>query len=201
MEEIRKKLNESRHKFFRSKINKIRRNLYEIENAKNLSASKIKEIEKNLLKLEKNLSKSKKYCDYDDTKYQGIRDVKELFDLSINEDYYKPTITNGAFNNNYIQYESKEIKDKTLTPSEYLDMIRPYLSDIINDHKIQGEWKIHSGNTITEQKTQGEWKIHLTMAINFSFPKYSDETRDMHAKSNNIEITMSNETNEIIKEL
>ena len=33
-------------------------------------------------------------------------------------------------------------------------MIKPYLSDIINDHKTQGEWKIYSGNTITEYKTQ-----------------------------------------------
>ena len=73
IEEIRKKFNESRHKFFRSKINKIRRNLYEIVNAKNLSASKIKEIEKNPLKLEKNLSKSEKYYDYDDVEYKGIR--------------------------------------------------------------------------------------------------------------------------------
>ena len=46
----------------------------------------------------------------------------------------------------------KEIK----TPSEYLDMIRPYLRDIINGHETQGEWRIHSGNTITEHKTQGE---------------------------------------------
>ena len=29
-------------------------------------------------------------------------------------------------------------KDKILTTSGYLDMIRPYLSDIINDHKTQG---------------------------------------------------------------
>ena len=27
-------------------------------------------------------------------------------------------------------------------------MIRPYLRDIINDHKFQGEWKVHSGNTV-----------------------------------------------------
>ena len=73
IEVIRKKFNESRHKFFRSKINKIRRNLYEIVNAKSLSASKIKEIEKNPLKLEKNLSKSEKYYDYDDVEYKGIR--------------------------------------------------------------------------------------------------------------------------------
>ena len=42
-------------------------------------------------------------------------------------------MTKGTFNNNYIQYESKGDKDKILTPSEYLDMIRLYLSDIIND--------------------------------------------------------------------
>ena len=27
-------------------------------------------------------------------------------------------------------------------------MIRQYLNDIINDHKAQGEWKVHSGNTL-----------------------------------------------------
>ena len=148
-----------------------------------------------------NLSKSKKYFDYDDVEYKGIRDVKDLFDLPIDEDCYKPIITNGAFNNNYIQYESKGDKDKILTPSEYLDMIRPYLSDIINDHKTQGEWRIHSGNTITEHKTQGEWKIHLTMAINFISSEDSDETRTMHTKSRNVEIMMGSETDEIIKEL
>ena len=76
--------------------------------------------------------------------------------MSIDEDYYKPIITNGAFNNNYIQYESKGNKDKMLTPSEYLDMIRPYLSGIINDHKTQGEWRIHTNNTIITPKTQEE---------------------------------------------
>ena len=119
IEEIRKKFNESRHKFFKSKINKIRINLYEIENAKNLSASKIKKIGKNLLKLEKNLSKSKKYYGYDDAEYKRIRDVKDLFDLLVDEDYYTPIITKGSFNNSYIQYESKGNKDKILTPSEY----------------------------------------------------------------------------------
>ena len=80
-------------------------------------------------------------------------------------------------------------------------MIRPYLSDIINDHKTQVEWRIHSSNTITEHKTQGEWKIHLTMAINFISSKDSNGTHTMHAKSNNIEIMMGSETDEIIKEL
>ena len=76
--------------------------------------------------------------------------------MSIDEDYYKPIIANSAFNNNYIQYESRGNKDKILTTSEYLDMIGPYLSNIINDHKTQSEWSIHSGNIIKKHKTQGE---------------------------------------------
>ena len=35
-------------------------------------------------------------------------------------------------------------------------MIRPYLSDMKNDHKTQAEWRIHSGNTIIKHKTQSE---------------------------------------------
>ena len=35
--------------------------------------------------------------------------------MSIDEDCYKPIITNGAFNNNYIQYESKGNKEKMNT--------------------------------------------------------------------------------------
>ena len=62
-----------------------------------------------------------------------------LFDLSIDEDYYKPIITIDAFNSNYIQYESKREKDKTSSIKEHLSMIRSYLGDTINDHKIQGK--------------------------------------------------------------
>ena len=46
IEKIRKKFNELRHKFSKSKMNEIRRNLYETENEKNLFAPKIKEIKK-----------------------------------------------------------------------------------------------------------------------------------------------------------
>ena len=118
--------------------------------------------------------------------------------MSIDEDYYKPIIANSAFNYNYIQYESKRNKDKILRISENLDMIKPYLNDIINDHKTQGEWRIHLGNTIIKHKTQFERKIQLTMAINFiSSKKDSDETRTMRTKINNVEIMMGSETDEI----
>ena len=109
-----------------------------------------------------------------------------MFDLSIDEDFYKPIITKGAFNNNYIQYKSKGDKGKNLSIKKYLNVIKPYLSDIINDHKTQGKWKICLGNKITVHKTQSEWKIQLTMTINFISSKDSDKTRTMHTKSNNV---------------
>ena len=63
-------------------------------------------------------------------------------------------------------------------------MIRPYLSNIINDHK-----------------TQSESKIHLTIAINFISPQDSDETRTMYSKSDSAGVMVVNETDEIIEEL
>ena len=47
-------------------------------------------------------------------------------------------------------------KGKNLSIKEYTDVIRLYLCDLINNHKTQGRWKIHSDNAITDHKTQGE---------------------------------------------
>ena len=84
---------------------------------------------------------------------------------------------------------------------KYLDKIKPYLTDLINNNKTQGKWRIHSGNKIIEHKAQGEWKIQLIIEVRFiSSKKYSDDTRTMHAKSNNIENIMDSETDQIVKE-
>ena len=111
--------------------------------------------------------------------------LRELrFLLYLEKDHYKPIKTDSAFNNNYIQYESIGDEDKNLSIQEYIDIIRPYLSDIINN-----------------QKTQVEWKINLTIAITFISSKNSNETRIVHSESDNIEIMMSSKTDEIIEEL
>ena len=123
-----------RYKFSKLKIKEIRKNLCEIENEKKLFESKIKEIVRNLTELEVNFSKTKKYYGYGDIEYKGIKNIRDLFDLSIDEDYYQPTIVRGAFNSSYIQYESKGDKGKNLSIKEYLNMIKPSLRDIINDH-------------------------------------------------------------------
>ena len=68
------------------------------------------ENEKYITELEKELNKREKYYDRDDPDYYGIRDIINLFD-EIDEDYYTPIKVNGAFNNNYIEYENREDKD------------------------------------------------------------------------------------------
>ena len=151
-----------------AKIKKIREDFNELRDR--LLKPKIKEIEKNLFELEESLSRFRKYYDYDDAEYKGIRDVGNLFNQSVDKDYYKPIKpTNGFDNrNNYIEYESKGDKDKILLSEEYLNMIRPYLRDIINDHKTQEVWKVHSGNKVIDYNTTlEEWKIQLTMSIDF----------------------------------
>ena len=80
-------------------------------------------------------------------------------------------------------------------------MIRPYLRDIINGQKTQGEQKVDSGNTVIDYKGQGEQKIQLIMINNVISSKDSDKIRTIRTKSNNIEIMMSNETDEIVEDL
>ena len=60
---------------------------------------------------------------------------KSLPNQSLDKDYYKPIKDNSAFNSNYMKYKSKGDKDKRLSPKKYLDMIRPYLHNMIIDHK------------------------------------------------------------------
>ena len=100
---------------------------------KDLSASREKEIKENLLELEKYFSILNKYFDYDDAEYRRIKDVKDLFNFSIDEDCYKPIITKDSFNNSHIQYESMGDKEKNLSVDKYFDRIKPYLRDIINN--------------------------------------------------------------------
>ena len=79
IEKFKKDINKLRDKFSKSKVKVIRKDLHRIEK-KFLPHKKQK-------RLKKNLSKLKKYHDYDDTEYRGMRDVKDLFNLSIDEDY------------------------------------------------------------------------------------------------------------------
>ena len=190
-------------------MKEIKKDLYDMKNPKNLSTQKIEETEASLLKLEEHLSNFKKYRFQDDFEHKNLRDAGNLlnriaFIQSIDEGYYKLKKTADSFDNknNYIEYQSKGDKDKNLSPKECLDMIRPYLHDMINDDKTPKTLKFNSSNEVFDYETQyGEWKIQLTMSINFISSKDSDETGNKHTKSNKIEIMMGSKTDDIIKEI
>ena len=71
-----------------------------------------------------------------------------------------------------------------LSVEEYLNKIRPYLKNIINN-----------------LRKFGTWKIQLTIANNFIFSIDNDKEHVMHSKSNNIEIMMNDKADKIIEEL
>ena len=142
-----------------------------------------KKTKRYLDELDKKILKLDKYHDYDDYEYKGIKDIKDLFKLSINKNHYKPTLVKSGYNGNYVQYKSKG--DKILTLKEYLPLIEKYLRELINYYK-----------------NKGEWKVQLIAEINFiSLKPGSDETGIMHTRSDNIEITIGDDNDDIIEEL
>ena len=81
---------------------KIKKELYEIENRKNLSDI---EKEKNFVNLAElvnkwNKKQKYKYHDRDDLDHHGIRDIENLFDNDNDNDYYKPIFVKSSFKEN-----------------------------------------------------------------------------------------------------
>ena len=171
---------------------KIKKELYEIEKRNNLSDNKKEKIYDDLVKLANTLDKKEehKHSDHDDLDYFGIRELENLFtnDDDNDDNYYKPVLVKSSFKNNYKYYESRGDKDKKLSVKQYLYKIMPYLSDLINDHKaIRNESK--------------EWKIQINMHVNFISSKDTGEMRTIYVWSDNEEIRLGNEIDDIIKEL
>ena len=75
MKKIRKKINKFGDRFSKSKIKEIRRNLCEIENKKNLSKTRIKEIKKIFL------NKSQKCFDHDDRRKKEMQEIYLIYQL------------------------------------------------------------------------------------------------------------------------
>ena len=87
------------------------------------------------------------------------------------------------WSNSYIEYESNVDRNKALSIEEYLNKIRSYLKDIINDLKISDTWK-----------------IHLAIAINFMSSKDNYKERVIHSKSENIKIKINDKADDAIVE-
>ena len=157
LKEVRKDFYELRHKFSIKEVDKYRKAFYDIKNYIHLLTSEIEETRKNFIELRKSLRFKKvrgniDSADYDDLhnyddnydfadddKYRKIGSGERLF-KEFDRDYYKSIRTNSSFagrNNNCIEYTSREDRYENLSPKEYLDIIRLYLRELINDHKPQ----------------------------------------------------------------
>ena len=72
-----------------------------------------------------------------------LRDIKNIFDHEKEEEnYYKPVTVNNLWRNNYMEYECNSDRNKTLSVKEYLNKIRSYSKDILNNLKKSDTWKI-----------------------------------------------------------
>ena len=93
----------------------------------------LKNIGKYLKRLNNDLKKLKEYQD------NITYGLDYLFNELNEEDYYEPKEIKSAFDCTHIVYESKGDKDTKLALWEYFNKFRPYLRDVIDYYKAEGE--------------------------------------------------------------
>ena len=93
---------------------------------------------------------------------------------------YEPVLIKSGFEGNYLEYMS--YGNNSLSFDEYLELIKPYLNDLINVYKTKGEWKLQLSAEVSQKPD-------------------SDETRVMYTKSFCEEIMSRSETEEIMEKL
>ena len=72
-------------------------------------------------------------------------------------------------------------------------MIRPYLRDLINDHKATVE--------LNDDTDRAEWKVQLTMQNSCISTKSFEETCTIYTKSEPVEIFVGSDTKDVIDKL
>ena len=130
--------------------------------------------------------------------------------LAVLEHYlenYKPIRTDSGFaekNDNYIEYTSKGDRYENLSPKEYLNVIRPYLRDLIDERKPTVELNNNNNNNSSSSNTNSnsnsncaEWKIQLTMQNSCISIRSFEETRTIYTKSVPVEIYMGSKRKRI----
>ena len=129
--------------------------------------------------------KEYKYSDYDDLDYFGIKDIENLFINIDDANYYKPTLVKSSLKNNFAYYEIRGDRDKKLSVKQYLTMIIPQLTKLIDEKK----------------NSNNEQNIQLSMGVNFMCVTDKEKTRTFYVKSDNEDIRLGNDTSNIINEL
>lgn len=113
---------------------------------------------------------------------KSVSDVKEKFMKLFQTNAYnsifkdwKPEKVSDAFNDKNIE------SGKNLSIEQYLEKIKPFLCNMIDELKKSGEWK--------------------TMKFNFMLSKNNDDKQVMYSKNDSIEFMIGSKTDEIINEL
>ena len=104
-ERIKEELKDLSYKLPKSELKEIKKNLHNIE--KKISS---KNTNKYLDELHKKILKLEKYNDHDDYEYRGIKDIRNLFKLSIDKDYYKPILVKVVKMVIMLNMKVKEVK-------------------------------------------------------------------------------------------
>ena len=113
------------------------------------------------------------------TNYDFIENIRDLFIILDHE----PLLIKTGFDNNYLEYMSNG--NNSLSFNEYLELIKPYLYDLINVYKAKGEWK-----------------LQLSAEISFVSQKPdSNEIRTIYTRSTPEEIIIGSETEEVAENL
>ena len=121
-------------------------------------------------------NKLDKKINNNDTNDDFIENIRDLFSILD----YEPLLIKKGFNNNYLEYMSNGNNF-----NKYLELIKPYLYDLINVYKAKGEWK-----------------LQLSAEISFVSQKPdSNEMHIMYTRSTPEEIIIGSETEEVAEKL
>ena len=124
-------------------------------------------------------NKLDKKINNNNTNDEFIENIKDLFSILD----YEPVLIKSGFDNN-LEYMSNG--NNSLSFNEYLELIKPYLYDLINVYKAKGEWKL----------------LKLSAEISFvSQNPGSNELRTMYTRSTPEEIIIGSETEEVAENL
>ena len=102
-----------------------------------------------------------------DDEYRKTERIRILF-KELGRDYYKPIKIDSGFaerSDNYMEYASKADIYENLSLKKYLNVIRPCLRDLIDEHKPVIELNNNNNNN------RAEWKIQLIIKNKFIFVK------------------------------
>ena len=119
----------------KQELNRIRKRLYEIEKITKINRTEKTKLLNELNKITTSLKFKKKsmISDYRDDNYANLQDIEYMFgDL---DDYYKPILVQGLFNNNYQRYYCRGDQTRQMSIDTYMNKVIPFIKILIDEKK------------------------------------------------------------------